>query len=136
MAYIESLIPGIKVFIRGRGCIVALTSGVILAIYVYVLESLNIYYTVLSLTITSTISAILMDNFILINTLRGLYISGAPPNFIRRVLLCYGLLLSITVSLPLMITFKYWFKLVTPLLTFIVTYTMLTFMYRRLGKGV
>ena len=134
MAYIESLIPGIKMFIKGRGCIIALTSGAILAIYVYVLESLSTHYTVLALTITSTISAILMDNFIVVNTLRGLYVSGAPPSFIRRVLLCYGLLISMTISLPLIITFKCWFKLVTPILTFIVAYTILTFMYKRLSR--
>ena len=75
MAYLEYLISGFKIYIRGKGFLVALASGTILSVYTIALKNPYVNYIILALTFTSITSAILIDNLIIKNMLKGLEIA-------------------------------------------------------------
>ncbi len=134
MAYLEYLISGFKIYIRGKGFLVALASGTILSVYTIALKNPYVNYIILALTFTSITSAVLIDNLMIKNVLKGLEIAGAPPSFIRRILLCYSLLLALTLSTPLVVTIAPKFKCIIPLLTFLLAYILVILLYRRTGR--
>ena len=130
MAYLGSLSLGLKLYFKGKGYIVALASGIILAIYTSALREPSIHPLILSLMVTSTISATLMDTHVLMGMFKGLRITGATPGMISGMLVLYNLLLALTISLPLALTLESTLKLATTPLAFITSCTLTYLTYR------
>ena len=132
MAYLGSLSLGLKLYFKGKGYIVALASGIILAIYTLALRETSTHLIILALMITSTASATLMDTHMVMNIFKGLRITGATLSMISSILVLYNLLLALTISLPLALTLKSTIRFATTPLAFITSSTFTYLTYRRI----